>query len=138
MNSKRLKSFQNARGIVESESKRNSKIQIPKGIRPSEMLDVLHKSKWSNEKKTWDCNSGTKDAHINPLLCFINNHHDVFGHQRKSPKVRKSINNIKMYFKQFFTFLQRTPTFIISLLKAIYRSSSPGAFTKKRRSATGT
>ena len=36
-----------------------------------------------------------------------------------------------MYFKQLFTFLERTSTFIISLLSVIYRSSSPDVFIKK-------
>ena len=36
-----------------------------------------------------------------------------------------------MYFKQFFTFLERTSTFIISLFRVIYRSKSPDVFIKK-------
>ena len=36
-----------------------------------------------------------------------------------------------MYFKQFFTFLERTFTFIISLFRAICRSSSPDVINKK-------
>ena len=36
-----------------------------------------------------------------------------------------------MYFKHFFTFLETISTFIISLFRAIYRSSSPDVFTKK-------
>ena len=43
----------------------------------------------------------------------------------------KSVYNIKRYFKQFFTFLERTSTFIISLFRAIYRSSYPDVFTRK-------
>ena len=40
-------------------------------------------------------------------------------------KVRKSGYNIEMYFKQFFTCLERTSTFIIaSIFRTIYRSSS--------------
>ena len=46
-------------------------------------------------------------------------------------KVRKSAYNIKRHFKQFFTFLERTSTFIISLFRAIYRSSYPDVFTRK-------
>ena len=134
LNTKSLTLFQNARGIVESESKRNRKIRIPKGIRPSEMLHALHKVKRPTENKT--CNSGTKDAHIHPLSCFINNRYGfwklTFGHQVKvKQKVRKSVYNIKRYFKQFFTFLERTSTFIISLFRTIYRGSYPDVFTKK-------
>ena len=121
LNTKSLTLFQNARGIVESESKRNRKIRIPKGIRPSEMLHALYKVKRPTENKT--CNSGTKDAHIHPLSCFINNHYDfwklTFGHHAKvTQKVWKSVYNIKRYFKQFFTFLERTSTFIISQFRA--------------------
>ena len=36
-----------------------------------------------------------------------------------------------MYIKQFFNFLERTSTFIISLFRVIYRSSSSDVFTKK-------
>ena len=46
-------------------------------------------------------------------------------------KVRKSVNNVKKYFKQLFTFLETTSVFIISIFRVIYRSSSPDAFTKK-------
>ena len=104
------------------------------------MLDVLHKVKRPTKNKT--CNSGTKDAHIHPLPCFINNHYGfwkiTFGYQAKvTQKVRKSVYNIKTYFKQFFNFLERTSTFIIALFRAIYRSSYPDVFTKKRRSVTG-
>ena len=79
------------------------------------MLDILHKVKWPTE-----CNSGTKDAHIHPLSCFINNHYGLkkltFGYQAKvTQKNRKSVYNIKMYFKQFFTFLERISTIIIYL-----------------------
>ena len=68
---------------------------------------------------------------MNPLSCFINNHFGfwklTFGHQVKvTQKVRKSV-----YFKQFFTFLERTSTFIISLIRAIYRSSYSDVFTQK-------
>ena len=134
MNTKGLTPFRNARGIVEFESQRNRKIRIPKGIRPSEMLEVLHKVKRPTKNKA--CNSGTKDAHIHPLSCFINKHYGfwklIFAHQAKvTQKVTKSVYNIKMYFKQFFTFLERTSTFITSLFRAIYRSSYPDVFTKK-------
>ena len=69
------------------------------------------------------CNSVTKDAHIHLLSCFINNHYGfrklTFGHQANvTQKVRKSVYNSKRYFKQFFTFLERTSTFIISLFRA--------------------
>ena len=132
MDTKGLTSFQNAREIVESEAERNRKIRIPKRISSSEVLDVLHKVKRPTENKTEDCNSGTKEAHILLLSCFINNHYGFFGHQAKvTQKVRKSVNNIKIYFKQFFTFLKRTFAFIISLFRATYRSSSPDVFTKK-------
>ena len=48
------------------------------------------------------------------ILCFISNHYGFFGHQvRVTQKVRKSVKNIKMYL--FFTFLDRTSTFIIYL-----------------------
>ena len=46
-------------------------------------------------------------------------------------KVRKSVYNIKRCFKQFFTFLERTSTFIIALFRAIYGSSYPDVFIKK-------
>ena len=36
-----------------------------------------------------------------------------------------------MYIKQFFNFLERTSTFIISLFRVIYRSSSSDVFNKK-------
>ena len=59
------------------------------------------------------------------------NHYGFFSHQTKvTQKLRKSFTNIKMYFKQFFTFLERNSTFIISLFRAIYRGSSSDAFTK--------
>ena len=126
--------FQNARRVVQSKSERNRKSRILKGMRPSKMLDVLHKVKRPTKNKT--CNSGTKDAHIHPLPCFINNHYGfwkiTFGYQAKvTQKVRKSVYNIKTYFKQFFNFLERTSTFIIALFRAIYRSSYPDVFTKK-------
>ena len=126
--------FQNARRVVQSKSERNRKSGILKGMRPSKMLDVLHKVKRPTKNKT--CNSGTKDAHIHPLPCFINNHYGfwkiTFGYQAKvTQKVRKSVYNIKTYFKQFFNFLERTSTFIIALFRAIYRSSYPDVFTKK-------
>ena len=41
LNTKGLTPFRNVRAIVKSKSERNRKIQIPKGICPSEMLDVL-------------------------------------------------------------------------------------------------
>ena len=41
LNTKGLTPFRNVRAIVKSKSERNRKIRIPKGIRPSEMLDVL-------------------------------------------------------------------------------------------------
>ena len=136
MNTKGLTPFRNVRVIVESKSERNRKICIPKGMRPSKIPDVLHKVKRPTENKTYDCNSGTKDEHIHPLSCFINNHDSFwklnFGHQAKvTQKVRKSAYNIKRYLKQFFTFLEKTSAFIISLLRAIYRSSYPDIFTKK-------
>ena len=126
--------FQNARRVVQSKSERNRKSRILKGMRPSKMLDVLHKVKRPTKNKT--CNSGTKDAHIHPLPCFINNHYGfwkiTFGYQAKvTQKVRKSVYNIKTYFKQFFNFLERTSTFIIALFRAIYRSSYSDVFTKK-------
>ena len=126
--------FQNARRVVQSKSERNRKSRILKGMRPSKMLDVLHKVKRPTKNKT--CNSGTKDAHIHPLPCFISNHYGfwkiTFGYQAKvTQKVRKSVYNIKTYFKQFFNFLERTSTFIIALFRAIYRSSYPDVFTKK-------
>ena len=69
---------------------------------------------------------------LDSFSCFSNNHYGFFDHQAKgTQKVRKSVNDIKMYFKQFFTFLERTFTFRISLFRATYRSSSPDAFTKK-------
>ena len=56
----------------------------------------------------------------------------TFGHQAKvTYKVRKSVYNIEMYFKQFFTCLERTSTFITSIFRTIYRSSSPEVFSKK-------
>ena len=72
------------------------------------MLDILHKVKRLTENKTYNCNSDTKDAHIHPLSCFLNNHYGfwklTFGHLAKvMQKVRKSVYNIKRYFKQFFT-----------------------------------
>ena len=36
-----------------------------------------------------------------------------------------------MYVKQFFTFLERSSTFIIALFRVIYRSSSSDVFSKK-------
>ena len=73
---------------------------------------------------------------MHPLSCFINNHYGfwklTFGHQVKvTQKVRKSVYNIKRCFKQFFTFLERTSTFIIALFRAIYGSSYPDVFIKK-------
>ena len=57
------------------------------------------------------------------LSCFINNHH---GHQAKvTHKVKKSVYNIEMYFKQFFICLERTSAFTTSIFRTIYRSSSP-------------
>ena len=56
----------------------------------------------------------------------------IFGYQAKvTYKVRKSVYNIEMYFKQFFTCLERTSTFITSIFRTIYRSSSPEVFSKK-------
>ena len=132
---KDLASLQNARGIVESKSDRNRKIQSPKGKRPFKMPDVLRKIKWPTENKTQDCNSGTKVAHIHPPSCFINDHYRLWKiticHQAKvTQKVRKKVSNIKMYFNQFFILLERTSTFIIFLFRVIYRSSSPDVFTK--------
>ena len=80
------------------------------------MLDVLHKVKRPTKNET--CNSGTKDANIHPLSCFIINHYRfwklTFGHQAKViQKVTKSVYNIKRYFRQFFTVLEGTSTFKI-------------------------
>ena len=50
LNTKGLTPFRNMRAIVKSESERNRKIRIPKGIRPSKMLDVLHKVKLTKNK----------------------------------------------------------------------------------------
>ena len=36
-----------------------------------------------------------------------------------------------MYVKQFFTFLERSSTFIIALFRVIYRSKSSDVFSKK-------
>ena len=45
----------------------------------------------------------------------------TFGHQAKvTQKVRKSASNIKMYFEQFFIFLQKISTFITFLLKKVF------------------
>ena len=46
-------------------------------------------------------------------------------------KNRKSVYNIKMYFRKFFTLLERTSTFTTSIFRAIYKSSSPDDYTKK-------
>ena len=46
-------------------------------------------------------------------------------------KFWQSVYNIKTYFKQFFTCLERTSTFITSMFRTIYRSSSPDVFSKK-------
>ena len=55
----------------------------------------------------------------------------TFGHQAEvTYKVRKSVYNTEMYFKQFFTCLERTSTFITSIFRTIYRSSSPEVFSK--------
>ena len=54
------------------------------------------------------------------------------GHQAKvTYKVRKSVFNIEIYFKQFFTCLERISTFITSIFRTIYRSSSPEVFFEK-------
>ena len=56
----------------------------------------------------------------------------TFGHQAEvTYKVRKSVCNIEMYFKQFFTCLERNPKFITSIFRTIYRSSSPEVLSKK-------
>ena len=70
------------------------------------------------------------------LLCFFNNHigiwKRIFGHQVKlTYKVRKSVFIIEMYFKQFFTCLERTSTFITSIFRTTYRSSFPEGFSIK-------
>ena len=45
----------------------------------------------------------------------------TFAHQAKvTQKVRKSASNIKMYFEQFFIFLQKISTFITFLLKKVF------------------
>ena len=71
-----------------------------------------------------------------PLSCFINNDDGLwkltFGHQAKvTYQVIKSVYNIEMYLKQFFTCLERTSRFITSIFTTIYRSSSPEVFSKK-------
>ena len=56
----------------------------------------------------------------------------TFAHQAKvTYKVRKSVYNIEMYFKQLFTRLKRTSKCITSIFRTIYRSSSPEVFRKK-------
>ena len=132
MNTKDLASFQNAKGTVESKSERNRKIRIPKGIRPSEMLDIWYKVKQRTEKKNLRLQFRYQRRIYTPSFVFYQQPlwllKVTFGHQTKvSQKVRK----MKMYFKLFFIFLERTSTFIISLFRALYRSSSSDAFTKK-------
>ena len=73
------------------------------------------------------------DVHISPLSRFINKHYGfwklTFGHQVKvTYKVRKSVYNIEMHFKQFFTYLERTSTFITSIIRTIYWTNSPEVF----------
>ena len=135
--------FRNARGIVESETERNRKIRIPKGIRPSKMLDVLHKVK-AYRKWNLKLQFRYQRRMYTPSFVFYQQPlrllktHLWPSSESHVKKIRKSVYNIKRYFKQFFTSLERTFTFIISLFRAIYRSSYADVFTKKRRSVTGT
>ena len=72
-----------------------------------------------------------------PLSRFINNHCGfwklIFGHQAKvSYKVRRGGYNLEMHFRQFFTYIFKPYlVFLTSIFWAIYRSSSPWAFSKK-------
>ena len=71
-----------------------------------------------------------------PFFVFFNNHiviwKLIFGHQVKlTYKVRKSVFITEMYFKKFFTCLERTSTFITSIFRTIYRSSFPEVFSIK-------
>ena len=79
---------------------------------------------------------GTKDVYIPTLSRFINNHCSfwklTFDHQAKvTSEVRKSVYNIEMDFKQFFTWLETTSVFITYILRTTCRSSSPELFSKK-------
>ena len=69
-------------------------------------------------------------------MVFFNNHYGfwkpTFVHQvNVTYKVRKRVYNIEMYFKQFFTWLKRTSTFITALFRTLYRGNSPNVFSKK-------
>ena len=77
-------------------------------------------------------------TYITPSLsCFINNCYGfwnlTFGHQAKvTYKVRKSVYNIEMYFKQISTCLEKTSAFITSTFRTIYISSLLEVLSKKR------
>ena len=125
MNAKGFASFRITRGIFESESERNRKIRIPKGIRPSKMFDILHKVSRPTEITGLRLQFRYQGHTYRPSfvlyrqpLWFLK---ATFGHQAKvTQKVRKSASNIKMYFEQFFIFLQKISTFITFLLKKVF------------------
>ena len=76
-------------------------------------------------------------TYIYPLFCvlstttLVSKNWPLATKRKGTYKGRKSVYNIEMYFKQFFTSLVRTSTFITSIFRAIYRSNSQKVFSKK-------
>ena len=76
-------------------------------------------------------------TYIYPLFCvlstttLVSKNWPLATKRKGTYKGRKSVYNIEMYFKQFFTSLKRTSTFITIIFRALYRSSSPEVFSEK-------
>ena len=76
-------------------------------------------------------------TYIYPLFCvlstttLVSKNWPLATKRKGTYKGRKSVYNIEMYFKQFFTSLVRTSTFITSIFRGIYRSNSQKVFSKK-------
>ena len=75
-------------------------------------------------------------TYIYPLFCVFQQPHchlktNLWPPVKLTYKVRKSVFITEMYFKKFFTCLERTSTFITSIFRTIYRSSFPEVFSIK-------
>ena len=118
--------LQNARAIVESKSERNRKIQIRKGVRPFEMLDVLDKIN-QNLRLQFRYQRCTYTAYTFCVLSATTAASLAIKWESRK-KLEKVLKILKC--TSVFYFL-RPNLHLYNLFRAIYRSSSPDAFTKK-------